>query len=641
MSIVSKLGEQLKSAGQNAPEVLAVLKKLAEVEEKHFTVSILKSTGIGKVVGKCKNHEADEVKTAARALIAKWKNLARQQGVTSAKAPIITSTNNINNVLGKRKVMSIEIPDETLFRKTPRSIHMGGACTFVSERWDEPVMKLSEEDGPTRVLWWCRSDVRILDNTALHRASKDASKDAAGGVVALFVVSPAEWKTYDWGLCRVSLLMRSVRELFNPLRELDIPFIVAEAGTEQEVGQTVLKTAQDCGCKAVYVNRQYEVYESRRDKKIQALLKDHDIKFSAFHDECVVPPIEGLVVSEKTASPYKVYTPFKKRWWKIVQKKPSKYLNVYPVPEKQVAPLTGVKGAVIDVEAIPIDFSSQFEGQSYAELYPAGAEVACRALQQWVAKKVRDYSKSRDQPSLLGTSKLSHFLACGALSARQCVQAAVKENHGKVDSGSEGIVIWIQELIWRDFYRHVMVNWPHVVRNQSFKAEYNGIAWRNDKAEFKKWCEGKTGYPIVDAAMRQVRETGWMHNRARMIVANFLVKDLLIDWRWGEKFFMQNLIDCDVASNSGGWQWSAGCGTDAQPYFRIFNPDSQTEKFDPQCSYIKKYVPELRDLTTQKILKIDRQVAAKCKYPVKMCDHKTRRNEALAAFKAKLSKDKV
>lgn len=631
IAILKQFGEKL--VGSSSPVLLSTLKELDAVEDKHFTVLAMKASKIGMVVVKFKNHDNDEVKTLARKLVLKWKD------ILNLNVPKAGSS----TVLGqKRKFGNLEALDAKLFAATPRSIYMGGPCTFASEDWADPVMKTSGKQGgnPTRVLWWCRSDVRTQDNTALDRAANDAAKGVNGGVVALFVVSPAEWKTYDWGLCRVNFLMRSVRELYLRLKELGIPLMVVRAASEEDVKERVVQSALDAGCDAVYVNRQYEVFETRRDKQIQARLKEKQIGFSAFHDECIVPPVEGLVVS-KTGNPYKVYTPFKKNWWRLVQNKNSKYLSLADEVAKQDPP-PEVKGAVIDAEAIPLEFSKDFSGQSHQALYPAGETAGHKVLQEWVKTKVAKYDKTRDVPSMLGTSSLSHFLACGVLSARQCARAAVQQNHGKVDHGKEGIVIWIQEIIWRDFYRHVVVNWPYVVRNQSFKASFEGIPWRNDKAEFQKWCEGRTGYPIVDAGMRQLRETGFMHNRARMIVANFLVKDLLIDWKWGERYFMRNLIDCDVASNSGGWQWSAGCGTDAQPYFRILNPDTQSERFDPDCAYIKKYIPELRSLSPSQIkkLKDNASLARKCKYPVRMCDHKKRRLETLATFKEKLNEGK-
>ncbi|MFC7001925.1 cryptochrome/photolyase family protein [Pseudobowmanella zhangzhouensis] len=239
---------------------------------------------------------------------------------------------------------------------------------------------------------------------------------------------------------------------------------------------------------------------------------------------------------------------------------------------------------------------------SWLERWPAGEQLAQQQLQRFVHEAIRDYKQTRDFPAQDNTSRLSAYQAVGALSTMQCLRAALAENNGELDSGNEGIVTWINELIWRDFYRHLLVAYPDLCKHKAFKSDTDRLPWKHDEDKFQRWCEGNTGYPIVDAAMRQMNQTGWMHNRLRMIVAMFLTKHLFIDWRWGERYFMQKLVDGDLASNNGGWQWSASTGCDAVPYFRIFNPVTQSERFDPKGDFIRNYVPEIAKFDAKKFI---------------------------------------
>ena len=455
--------------------------------------------------------------------------------------------------------------------------------------------------------------------------------------MGLFVVSPKEWKRHSLSPCKVSLMMRSVQSLCTGLAKLGIPLVVKTANKPSDVPGVVLAAARELKCGGVYLNREYEVDETARDNKVSDIFDVAGLETKMYHDQCCVPPIKGLVVSG-SGNPYKVYTPFKKKWWNVVRNRPTgdDYLMTVPSPAKQEPP-AGVQG--VEAEAIPVDiepFASS--GPSYADAYPAGEAAATARLEAWAAKKIRQYSKQRNDPSVEQTSMLSPYLALGVVSARQCVAAARAANHGKIETGSEGCVVWIQEIIWRDFYRHVLYNWPHVCKNKSFKQEYDDkIEWASGAEadrRFDRWKQGMTGFPIVDAGMRQLGTTGWMHNRLRMIVANFLVKDLQVDWRRGERFFMEHLIDGDFASNNGGWQWAAGCGTDAQPYFRIFNPTSQSKKFDPQGVYIKRFVPELKTCPAAALHDMPPTRAKAMGYPVKMVNHKEARAKTLEMYAA-------
>jgi deoxyribodipyrimidine photo-lyase len=272
-----------------------------------------------------------------------------------------------------------------------------------------------------------------------------------------------------------------------------------------------------------------------------------------------------------------------------------------------------------------------------ASHWPAGEAAARRRLEQFARTAVGDYHVTRDLPALDGTSALSPYLAAGVLSVRQCLAAAAAANGGRVDEGEPGPVTWVSELAWRDFYQHVLVAFERVSKGRAFKPETEGVRWRSDPDGLARWREGRTGYPIVDAAMRQLAATGWMHNRMRMVTAMFLTKDLLVDWREGERFFMQHLVDGDLGANNGGWQWSASTGTDAQPYFRVFNPSSQSKRYDPDGNYIRHYVPALRGVSTALLHapeKLSAEVLRHTGYPPRIVDHDRARVRAIEAFRA-------
>ena len=260
------------------------------------------------------------------------------------------------------------------------------------------------------------------------------------------------------------------------------------------------------------------------------------------------------------------------------------------------------------------------------ERWPAGEQEAQRRLRDFTAHRIAEYHEARDLPAIPGTSRLSPYLAQGLLSPRQCLAAA----RSLPGPGSD---TWVSELIWREFYRHVLIAWPRVSRGRAFQPQTETVVWRNNSAEFDVWCRGQTGIPIVDAAMRQLLAEGWMHNRLRMVTAQFLTKNLLIDWRWGERYFMEHLIDGDLASNNGGWQWSASTGTDAAPYFRVFNPTSQSRRFDADGHFIRRYVPELAGITDRSIHEPPPSVRTSCGYPVPMVDLKSSRQRAIDVFK--------
>ena len=490
---------------------------------------------------------------------------------------------------------------------------------------------------PTLV--WFRSDLRVSDNTALSRACA-----GAGDVAGVFIISPWQWRSHDWGGNKVDFVLRNAAALADALAERGITLHVLTVPRFEEAPAALLTLARQIRCDRLLFNREYEVNEQARDAAVEALLTREGVTVESFDDQTIVAP-DAL----RTGSGhfYKVFTPFKNNWLSVVARELP--VRLHTAPRKTAAaaarvaqPPASAKGLGAP-ERAGLDLASEQVRALFPscdlprDLWPAGEQEAHRRLKGFVERHIENYKTDRDFPALAGTSALSPYLAAGVISSRQCLAAAIEANGGKLLTGSVGITTWISELIWREFYRHVLVGFPRVCRYRAFKPETESITWNDNAADFEAWCEGRTGYPIVDAAMRQLRATGWMHNRLRMIAAMFLTKDLFIDWRWGERFFMQQLVDGDLASNNGGWQWSASTGTDAAPYFRIFNPASQSEKFDPRGTFIRQWCPQLKDLDDDAVhdpSRLPPLARARLDYPPPIVDHGQARQRVLAAFKS-------
>lgn len=338
----------------------------------------------------------------------------------------------------------------------------------------------------------------------------------------------------------------------------------------------------------VFTNQDYEPYAKNRDEVTKKLLNKNGIEFKAFKDQVIFDYQEVLKDDKK---PYTVFTPYKRKW--LEKLKPDFHLKSYPTKKYLKNLYKHSSKKIISLSEIGFkETKLNFPDKTYRDI-------------------IEDYHKTRDFPGIDGTSKISVHLRFGTLSIRDLARDAFAAKEKT----------WLNELIWRDFYAMILAHFPKT-QHQAFKPDYDKIKWRNNEQEFKAWCNGKTGYPIVDAGMRQLNTIGWMHNRVRMITASFLTKHLLIDWRWGEAYFAKKLIDYDMASNIGGWQWAASSGNDAVPYFRIFNPETQTEKFDADLTYVKKWVPEFED---------EKQ------YTAPVVEHKFARERALKAFKEALN----
>lgn len=472
-----------------------------------------------------------------------------------------------------------------------------------------------------RPLMWFRADLRTRDNTALHAACEAAT----GGVLAVFTICPAQWRSHDWGDMKVGLLRRSLEDLRTKLQARNIALKVILADRFDGIENSLLRLATQHRCTALFINEEYEVNERARDARAAQAFVKAGLPVRSFHDQTVVPP---GTLRTKEDKPYTVYSPYKRRWYEYY--KSGNAPAALGLPRKQPE-------MVSTPDEIPRQLGDFDPHADRSDLWKAGEDHALARLRAFVENRLQAYKDDRDMPAINGTSTLSPYLAIGAISPRQCIEAALDANQGRLDAGEKGPVHWMSEVIWREFYRQILVAFPRVCKHQPFNPRYD-IPWRagdDAHADFQAWQQGQTGYPIIDAAMRQLATTGWMHNRTRMAVAMFLTKDLLVDWRWGERHFMRSLVDADLANNNGGWQWSAATGTDAAPYFRIFNPISQSRKFDPQGQYIRRFVPELATLQGDDIhepWKHD-SLYENPGYPRPIIDHAQARQRALKAFK--------
>lgn len=464
-------------------------------------------------------------------------------------------------------------------------------------------------------IWWIRRDLRLADNQALHAALAHASQ-----VIPLFILDPNLLASPYNGAKRLAFLLESLRCLAAELQSRGSRLLV-RVGPPQEQLAAVLA---ESGASAIFTEEDFSPYARRRDTAIARSLPLSRVGGLSVHPPTAVRKADG--------APYTVFTPFSKAWKNLPLPRANTLL---PAPS-QISTPANLAGEPIPPEpTLPATVP-----------FPPGEAEAQRRLRLFVDRstasaKIETYADQRNRLDLTGTSQLSPYLRFGMLSARQAAAAAVEAmDQASTAAARQSAETWLNELIWREFYMAILHYFPRV-RRASFRPEFDHIPWRNDPQAFAAWTEGRTGYPVVDAAMRQLAESGWMHNRARMIVASFLVKDLLIDWRWGERWFMQHLVDGDPAANNGGWQWTAGVGTDAAPYFRVFNPVLQSQKFDPDGAYIRRWLPELSGVPDSHIhtpwdMPDSFQRQAGCimgqDYPSPIIDHRAAKDRTLAAY---------
>ncbi|OAA62163.1 DNA photolyase, FAD-binding/Cryptochrome [Cordyceps fumosorosea ARSEF 2679] len=487
------------------------------------------------------------------------------------------------------------------------------------------------------VAHWFKSDLRCADNTSLALAAQKA-KEMSVPLLCFYLLSPQDLEAHLRAPVRVDFILRTLQVLKDDLAKLDIPLYIETVEERAKIPARVLELLDSWGCNHLCTNLEYEVDELRRETKLLHLFAEKNKSFEAIHDTCVVPPGQ---LRSGSGNQYAVYTPWYRSWMAHIHSN-LELLELHDAPPNNPASARNRFQKLFDskIPAAPKGKELSAEEKTrFNSLWPCGEHEAKARLDKFCEERIGEYSDQRNLPSQDGTSSLSVHLASGTISARTCVRTARDRNKSKkLDGGLEGIKVWISEVAWRDFYRHVLVRWPHVCMNKPYKPDYADIEWSYDQDHFKAWCEGKTGFPIIDAAMRQLSHTGYMHNRPRMIVASFLAKDLLIDWRMGEKHFMEHLVDGDFASNNGGWGFSASVGVDPQPYFRIFNPLRQSERFDPDGEYIRRWVPELKELDNKQIHDpYNRGAGDKAKkagYPKPIVEHSECRARALAAYKA-------
>lgn len=439
----------------------------------------------------------------------------------------------------------------------------------------------------TITIFWFRRDLRLHDNAGLYEALKKHTK-----VLPLFIFDKDILdKLEDKQDRRVEFIHQTLQQLKNQLSELATDILI-KYGKPVEVFEEI---SQKYPLAAVYTNHDYEPYAKERDTAVGTLLQNKGIGFYTFKDQCI---FEKKEILSNAGTVYTVFTPYSRKW---KEKFNQEGLPAYPT-EKFFENF-------LKKEELNVLISNDNQIISLAEMGFEAVEKDFPSA-DFPEEIVKVYDKDRDYPAKRGTTRLSVHLRFGTISIREMVRRAQALNP-----------TWLNELIWRDFYMMILANFPHVAQS-SFRPEYDQIQWRNHEQDFQAWCEGKTGYPLVDAGMRELNATGFMHNRVRMLVASFLTKHLLIDWRWGEAYFAKKLLDFELSSNNGGWQWAAGSGTDAAPYFRIFNPESQAKKFDPELKYIRKWVPEFQEIRYKPIV-----------------EHKFARERCLETYKQTLKKD--
>ena len=529
---------------------------------------------------------------------------------------------------------------------------------------------------PQRILVWFRADLRVHDNPALWSAyqallevRQQGQNDAQ--LIACFLRPKQQWQQHDWGNNKQRFVERCLLDLKQCLAEYNIPLLTLDCDDFQAQQALLIQLCQQLNCQQLFANEEPEFNERQRDYQLEQQALGLGISCQFFHDQSLIPMGQLL---KNDGTPYRVYSAFRKRALQYLEQYPvqlvanipkeainpdasnleasnpeepnlavsANQLRVLQLEYQLIQTLENTGQAKADNGCVHNEVGGQllryrfFQPQSYAsdpiqQLWPCAELQAITQLNQFCQDGIGRYANSRDIPAdSAGTSQLSALQAAGKLSMKLCWQEAQRVL--MTDPGSaESAGRWRDELLWREFYRHLLVLYPQLCRYQPFKTQTQALAWRDDPEGLSRWQQGKTGFPLVDAAMRQLLETGWMHNRLRMLTAVFLSKYLLIDWRQGERWFMQHLVDGDLASNNGGWQWAASTGTDAVPYFRLLSPYRQAERFDAQGEFIARYVPELQQLPAKQRIQPKGYVQG---YPAPMLDLSEGRIRVLEAFKA-------
>lgn len=459
-------------------------------------------------------------------------------------------------------------------------------------------------------LVWFRNDLRLDDNPALYEACLNNE-----AVQAVYVATPSQWQQHDEAPIKLGFRSAALSSLSKQLDSLGIPLTLLEGDDFKTLPTLITDFCRQQKIKRVFFNRETPLHEQQRDQSVTAELEKAGIACEAFNGDLLVTN----PVTTQNGEPYKVFTPWYRNWLKQLEQS-------FTAPLLQPAPASRQSSK----KAINTDFLLPGSQPFRDDLWPATEQEGLSRLAKFANRRLTHYTEHRDYPAINGTSTLSPYLASGLISPRRCVamiqQASAEQGFDWRESS------WLRELAWREFYRYLMISFTQLSQNKPFKSNPKEWPWQPNPTALKAWQTGNTGFPIIDAAMRQLLQTGWMHNRLRMLTASFLCKLLLIDWHEGQRFFMQHLIDGDFASNNGGWQWSASTGCDASPWFRIFNPETQSRKFDADGRFIAKFIPELAKLDNKQIHAPSATLRKQVRYADPIIDYKAARQRALSSF---------
>ena len=462
-------------------------------------------------------------------------------------------------------------------------------------------------------LIWFRADLRLDDNPAVNAALSECEE-----VLAIYIFSHWQWEIHNESNIKHEFLINNLILLKESLESRGISLIAINTESYKTLPKDLCSIAVEQNIDHVFWNNEFGFNEMIRDQKSIEFLEENNIRSSSFHDQIIYPP--GFLKTGQ-GNPFSVFTPYKRRW---VENFDMNFLDIVKISKPK-------RPSSIQSDLSALKFVKTHSAN--IDLWPAGENAAQEKLENFLQSKANFYSESRNSPIVDGTSRLSPYLALGILSPKRCILEGLKLNDYEFTSGNKGICKWMDEIVWREFYRNIMHSFPKVSMNLPFQDYTKSIQWRHSGDELEAFYTGRTGFPIVDAGIRQMLAEGWMHNRLRMVVAMFFTKNMLHDWRLGEKFFMQNLIDGDFSSNNGGWQWSSSTGTDSAPYFRIFNPITQSQNFDPAGEFIKKFIPELIDVPVAQIHQPKSDLFSSTNYPAPMLNLKESRVRAIQAFK--------
>lgn len=486
-------------------------------------------------------------------------------------------------------------------------------------------------DNVKSVLHWFRSqDIRIHDNRALHDASETA-KQASAPLIAAYVHCPAELIWHGLSPARVDFLLQSLQSVQQELKDLDIPLVILEVSERNEIVPSVLKFIKDNEVSHLFANYEYEIDELRRDIKVLEAAKEEGFQVALRHDQTVMEPLTMLSGGGK---PMKVFTPYHKAWCSEVSDDPSLLDTVAP-PSKNSSSAKKSVSSLFDskIPAVPEEkqFQSNEERDRIRKLWPAGHEAGLSRMKKFT-DKIDDYAATRSNPAEDSTSRMSPYFAAGIVSVREALQIVKKHNKGSADfstsGASRGVYGWVREVVFRELYRQTLVDVPHTAMNLPQNLKFDFVEWEDDEEGYKRWEEGTLGVPFVDAGMRQIKHEAWMHNRLRMNVSSYLYCNLLIDYRRGERYFAETLIDWDLSNNTNGWE----------PSYTVFNPVSQAEKNDPDGEFIRRWVPELKDVEGKAVFdpynRLSKEEFEKLGYPKPYVDWKETKQRAIERFKS-------